>query len=302
VGKVDYGGVPEEKKEKNAKSKAFGARLFSTLVIWGCVIGVFVSANPIAVGSAIAVLSVLGLLEWRKLWKGVADDWCLWWMVLVGAGYAGCWVWSLASKDNQVFDAEWIAVMLVAMGSFGVRFRRPIDGNEAIVSVSVAVLGLTFLSLMFGGGLMRLTDMGETPREGQWLLLLVICATKFTDMGAYAVGSVIGKNKMIAHISPGKTWEGFVGALFVAQLGIWTVRWAGGEYLEWLPQGWVLALLGLVVALGAVAGDLAESLLKRSLAAKDSGQVLPGIGGVLDLLDSICFTAPLAWIFLKIVG
>ena len=69
-----------------------------------------------------------------------------------------------------------------------------------------------------------------------------------------------------------------------------------------VTSGWVLALLGLVVALGAVAGDLAESLLKRSLAAKDSGQVLPGIGGVLDLLDSICFTAPLAWIFLKIVG
>ena len=188
------------------------------------------------------------------------------------------------------------------MGSFGVRFRRPIDGNEAIVSVSVAVLGLTFLSLMFGGGLMRLTDMGETPREGQWLLLLVICATKFTDMGAYAVGSVIGKNKMIAHISPGKTWEGFIGALFVAQLGVWTVRWAGGEHLTWLPQGWILVLLGLVIALGAVAGDLAESLLKRSLAAKDSGQVLPGIGGVLDLLDSICFTAPLAWVFLRIVG
>lgn len=152
---------------------------------------------------------------------------------------------------------------------------------------------------------MRLANSGpETARQGQWFMLMVIAATKFTDMGAYAVGSLVGKTKMIAHISPGKTWEGFIGALFVSQAGIWIVRWAAtlGEKdeLAWLPQGWVLALLGLVIALGAVAGDLAESLLKRSLAAKDSGHVLPGIGGILDLIDSIAFTVPLAWIFLKL--
>ena len=291
-----------EEKEKETKSKVFGRRLLSTLIIWGLVIGVFVSANAIAVGVAIAVLAVLGLLEWRKLWKGQADDWCLWCMVLVGAGYLGWWVYSLSSQGHVAEDAEWVAILLVVMGSFGVRFRRPIEGSEAIVSVSVAVLGLIFLGLMFGGGLMRLASWTDVPREGQWLMLMVIAATKFTDMGAYAVGSLVGKTKMIAHISPGKTWEGFMGALLVSQAGIWLVRWAGGDYLAWLPQGWILALLGLIIALGAVAGDLAESLLKRSLAAKDSGQVLPGIGGVLDLIDSICFTGPLAWIFLKLVA
>ncbi|MBK1833372.1 phosphatidate cytidylyltransferase [Roseibacillus ishigakijimensis] len=275
----------------------------STLVIWAAVIAVFVSANAMAVGVAIALLAVLGLLEWRKLWKGHADDWCLWWMILVGAGYLGWWVYSLGSNEHVAEDAEWIAILLVVMGSFGVRFRRPIEGSEAIVSVSVAVLGLIFLGLMFGGGLMRLANSGpETARQGQWFMLMVIAATKFTDMGAYAVGSLVGKTKMIAHISPGKTWEGFLGALVVSQAGIWLVRWAGAEHLTWLPGGWVLALLGLVIALGAVAGDLAESLLKRSLAAKDSGHVLPGIGGVLDLIDSIAFTGPLAWFFLKLVS
>jgi phosphatidate cytidylyltransferase len=149
---------------------------------------------------------------------------------------------------------------------------------------------------------MRLADAGETPREGQWLMLMVICATKFTDMGAYAVGSLLGKNKMIAHISPGKTWEGFFGALLVSQLGIFLVKWIAGDYLDWLPSNWVLIVLGLVIALGAVAGDLAESLLKRSLAAKDSGHLLPGIGGILDLIDSICFTAPLAFVFLTLIA
>jgi phosphatidate cytidylyltransferase len=291
-----------DEKGKDTKSQVFGRRLLSTIVIWAVVIGVFVSANAIAVGVAIAVLAVLGLLEWRKLWKGQADDWCLWWMIFVGAGYLGWWVYSLSSNEYVAEDAEWMAILFVVMGSFGVRFRRPIEGNEAIVSVSVAVLGLVFLGLMFGGGLMRLANSGSTPREGQWFMLMVIAATKFTDMGAYAVGSLVGKTKMIAHISPGKTWEGFMGALVVSQAGIWLVRWAGGDQLDWLPQGWTLALLGLVIALGAVAGDLAESLLKRSLAAKDSGQVLPGIGGVLDLIDSIAFTGPLAWFFLKLVS
>ena len=292
-----------DEKEKDTKGKVFGRRLLSTLITWGLTIGVFVSGNAIVVGVAIAVMAVLGLLEWRKLWKGQADDWCLWWMVIVGAGYLGWWVYSLSNNDHVAEDAEWMAILFVVMGSFGVRFRRPIEGSEAIVSVSVAVLGLVFLGLMFGGGLMRLANSGpETARQGQWFMLMVIAATKFTDMGAYAVGSLVGKTKMIAHISPGKTWEGFMGALVVSQAGIWIVRWAGGEHLDWLPQGWFLALLGLVIALGAVAGDLAESLLKRSLAAKDSGQVLPGIGGVLDLIDSIAFTGPLAWIFLKLVA
>ncbi len=299
--RLDYGTVAEE-KGKETKSKVFGRRLISTLVVWALVIGVFVSQNAIAVGSAIAILAVLGLLEWRKLWKGKADDWCLWWMIIVGTGYLGWWVYSVGNNEHVAEDAEWVAILLVVMGSFGVRFRRPIEGSEAIISVSVSVLGLVFLGLMFGGGLMRLSNAGSVPREGQWLMLMVIAATKFTDMGAYAVGSLVGKTKMIAHISPGKTWEGFMGALLVSQVGIWLVHWAGGQYLDWLPQGWVLALLGLVIALGAVAGDLAESLLKRSLATKDSGQVLPGIGGVLDLIDSICFTGPLAWLFLKLVA
>ena len=107
---------------------------------------------------------------------------------------------------------------------------------------------------------------------------------------------------MIPHISPGKTWEGFFGALLVSQIAVWLVRWGAGEHLVWAPQGIWLVLLGLILAVGAVVGDLAESLLKRSLAAKDSGQVLPGIGGVLDLVDSICFTAPLAWVYLRFFG
>src|SRR5690606_1770266 len=104
--------------------------------------------------------------------------------------------------------------------------------------------------------------------------------------------SLIGRNKMIPHVSPGKTWEGFGGALVFAQLaacGLYALFPAGLALLG----GWShVVTLGFLLALLAVVGDLAESVVKRSLGVKDSGNMLPGIGGALDLIDSLCFTAP----------
>jgi phosphatidate cytidylyltransferase len=104
---------------------------------------------------------------------------------------------------------------------------------------------------------------------------------------------------MIPHVSPGKTWEGFGGALVFAQL-------AGCGLYALFPNqlailgGWPHVIgLGVILALLSVVGDLAESVLKRSLNAKDSGQMLPGIGGALDLIDSLCFTAPALYFYLK---
>ena len=118
-------------------------------------------------------------------------------------------------------------------------------------------------------------------------------------MGAYIVGSMIGRHKMIPHVSPGKTWEGFGGALLFSQLA------ACGLYLLFPEQLGIFHHWGHVVALGfilsilAIIGDLAESVVKRAIHAKDSGSMLPGIGGSLDLIDSICFTAPALYFYLK---
>ncbi|MDP0489661.1 MAG: phosphatidate cytidylyltransferase [Verrucomicrobiota bacterium JB023] len=292
--------MEESAKPASNKSKVFGARLLSTLVLWALVAGVFIWGNPYGVGAAIGLLGMLGLWEWRLLWKAERDDWCLLWMCLVGLGYTAWAVWWLGARGAVGPDGEWVAVLLVTMGAFCIRFRKAIEGREAIGSVLVSVFGLIYLGLMFSGSLMRLVAAGPEVRDGLWFLLVVLVGTKFTDMGAYLVGSLIGKHKMVPHISPGKTWEGFFGALLIGQGGVWGVKALAGPHLDWVPGGWLLALLGLILSLGAVAGDLAESLFKRSLAAKDSGRVLPGIGGVLDLVDSICFTGPLAWIFLKL--
>ena len=116
------------------------------------------------------------------------------------------------------------------------------------------------------------------------------------------IGTLIGKNKMIPHISPGKTWEGFI-------FGCLTFAVGGGclmfylfkdemPLLEWRA----VVILSFCLAVIAALGDLAESILKRSLAVKDSGNILPGIGGVLDLLDSVLFTAPVLFIYLTLLS
>ena len=134
--------------------------------------------------------------------------------------------------------------------------------------------------------------------EGKYYLLYFILVTKFSDTGAYAVGSLIGRHKMIPRISPGKTWEGFRRrdcVLDAASLVF--VHFLGGQMagMNWLHA----VILGIVLSVTAVIGDLIESLFKREAGVKDSGRFFPGIGGILDLLDSLLFNAPIMYLYLR---
>ena len=117
-------------------------------------------------------------------------------------------------------------------------------------------------------------------------------------MGAYVVGSLIGRHKMIPRISPGKTWEGFAGAIVVSTgASLAFVHFLGGHMAG--MNHYHAIVLGIILSSTAVIGDLIESLFKRECGAKDSGHVLPGIGGVLDLLDSLLFNAPIMYLYLR---
>ena len=125
-----------------------------------------------------------------------------------------------------------------------------------------------------------------------------IIVVKLGDIGAYSVGRLVGRHKITPLLSPSKTWEGAAGAFLFAIAGSWAVF----SYLvpivtSGLPHGpsWGWLPFGLLLAAVGMAGDLAESLLKRDAGSKDSSRWLPGLGGVLDILDSLLLTAPLAW-------
>jgi phosphatidate cytidylyltransferase len=139
---------------------------------------------------------------------------------------------------------------------------------------------------------------GNPVEAGKYFLLYFVLVTKFSDMGAYVVGSLIGRHKMIPRISPGKTWEGFGGALVVSTAAsLVFVRFLGERMAG---MNWIHAVvLGVLLSVTAVIGDLIESLFKREAGVKDSGHLFPGIGGILDLLDSLLFNAPIMYLYLR---
>jgi phosphatidate cytidylyltransferase len=119
-------------------------------------------------------------------------------------------------------------------------------------------------------------------------------------MGAYVTGSICGRHKLVPHISPHKSWEGLAGAVAFAVAGSFGLWWLIPTRLA-LFSATDVAVLGVLLGLAAVIGDLAESIVKRSTEAKDSSVLLPGIGGVLDLIDSVLFTAPILFFYMRLV-
>jgi phosphatidate cytidylyltransferase len=142
----------------------------------------------------------------------------------------------------------------------------------------------------------------DSQRDGRFFVLYLVLVTKFTDVGSYIFGMTAGKHKLIPRISPNKTWEGVWGGIFGAMLaslgGFYLMRSALSAHgMSWSDA----VCLGFLLGALAILGDLAESLVKRQANIKDSGKLLPGIGGALDLVDSLLFTAPVLYVYMRLV-
>ena len=131
---------------------------------------------------------------------------------------------------------------------------------------------------------------------GQWLLLLAIVIVVLADVGGYFVGTLAGRHKLAPLVSPGKTWEGFAGGLLLQSILICVLLWT----LPDIPTTSSLLILVIPVALYSVLGDLFESMVKRHSGVKDSSQLLPGHGGVLDRIDGIMAALPLFSLLLSL--
>ena len=131
---------------------------------------------------------------------------------------------------------------------------------------------------------------------GLWAILMFIFVVKCADIGAYTIGSMFGKHKFSPKISPGKTWEGMAGAIIFAM--IVAVLFAA---VFGIMKVWQAAIFGLCFAFIGQFGDLAESMIKRDAAQKDSADSVPGFGGVLDVIDSPLAAAPFAYLFFIII-
>jgi phosphatidate cytidylyltransferase len=205
-------------------------------------------------------------------------------------------------QEADWYDESW--GMLWVSIALGLAFllqavRR---GTEhAAINVATAI----FIIVYTGGlaGYLTRLRMEVGGYEGTALLVFSVSLVKANDIGAFFTGMAFGKHKLIPWLSPKKTWEGFFGGLVVTVI----LSVALGPLLPekvtsdmtsgLLAYPWGLLIFGLLMGVLSVAGDLAASLLKRDAAVKDSGELLPGMGGALDVLDSPLLAAPVAWFF-----
>ena len=133
--------------------------------------------------------------------------------------------------------------------------------------------------------------------DGLPLLLVLFISVWANDTFAYLWGISIGKRRLLEHISPKKSWEGFFGGLIITVAAAWLLS---GWFGLVSSSGWII--IALIIAVAGTYGDLTESMLKRSIGVKDSGSLLPGHGGLLDRFDSTLFAFPLVYLFVTLFG
>ena len=169
-------------------------------------------------------------------------------------------------------------------------FNYAADGQSSARAAN-GVFAVVYLGLL-PSFLLRLRWL---PDVGLWAVLATIFVPKVGDVGAYFTGRLVGRHKLAPTLSPKKTWEGFAGGL-VASAG--TAAGVGAAAPGLFPHGPAEAVgFGLAVGTAGVVGDLFESVLKRDAHVKDAARTLPGFGGVLDVIDSVLFAAPVAYLW-----
>jgi phosphatidate cytidylyltransferase len=274
----------------------------SSVALWAVVLALVLSGWQIGCWLVITFFGMLGQWEFylsqRAKGLRVYKKWGLFCGFLLFCNS----LWFLILRpEHQAFS--WVGVsLLIVLNIIGVLVRMVLSRAQLqtpIVTVALSVFGVIYVPYLFNY-VCRVAFWPGHSESTKYVLIYLLAVSKFADVGAFLVGSLVGKHKMCPHISPGKTWEGFVGGVLSSL--------AMSILLIWLAPGQVAGIgfkdaviLGLLLSVASTVGDLAESVVKRDAAIKDSGSTIPGIGGILDLIDSILFTAPVLYFYLYFV-
>lgn len=259
----------------------------------------------------LATALVLATGLWVLLRVARPPAFCIVALLVIGIASAECydmlrstgakpfkWIGVVAAVGVACSFVGWYEVQLpfVIGGAFTVALamlkRR--SAREMLDTSLHTVFPVLFVGLSFG----FLIGLRVTPgEEGSDLLLLLFLCVILADTAAYYGGRALGRHKMAPELSPKKTWEGAIAGIVASVLAALTGHlW----FYQRLPLGHALAL-GTVLGLAAIAGDLAESMVKRAAGVKDASRLLPGHGGVLDRTDSLIFSAPILYYYHRFV-
>ncbi|MDQ3116165.1 MAG: phosphatidate cytidylyltransferase [Verrucomicrobiota bacterium] len=279
-------------------------RFASTLVLWSVALLIIFSGYELGFFAIIGALGLIALWEFYGMLdhKGL-PNFKVTAMISGAAMLVGSFYYFSHYGPARSYDFEVAVLLFFLLTVFTRQMFDSLRDDEPLRTMAYTLFGLLYVLWLFNFITKIVYVTPRTPNgevTGQFYVFYCIAITKFSDMGAYLTGSVIGKHKMVPHISPKKTWEGFFGALafsLLASMGLFALMPGHLSVLNWTHS----VVLGLLLGFAAVIGDLAESIIKRSTGVKDSGNMLPGIGGALDLVDSLLFTAPLLFFYLRLV-
>lgn len=277
------------------KLKTFYARLFSTVVLLALLGGAVWWNSPAGYGVLICLLCNLTSVEWFRMLKdttacrklalvfGLLLPWLEFAKMLQAPLFP-----SLAADSSGLFLMLLVYVLAAFFVNLFCMDRRGRTGREALESMGLTLLAFVFPVWMFCFG------MKELDTNNLMLLLWVVLFTKMSDIWAYCCGVLVGRKFIQAPfspaVSPKKSWEGIIGSYIITLVaGYFLYEWIAGPVVKGGPF-FAYIIAGSILFVLSVTGDLAGSLIKRGLAVKDSGSLLPGIGGIFDLIDSPAFT------------
>jgi len=254
---------------------AFWSRILISLVLLPVILGI-VWLGSWWLFAAALIGGLIALHELYVMGRGLRP--------LVLGGYVGLILTLLGAEVGEI---SWMvggifATIVIAFVVFGFSDARP----SATAAISLTLLGVVWV----GGGLAAFILLRDIPEHGRLVVFTVLIAVFADDTAAYFVGRTIGRHKMAPTISPGKSWEGFVGGTIAAMAVAFFAMYDQGFLTDFEAVA-----LGAAIAVSSTLGDLFESAIKRDLGVKDSGRLLAGHGGVLDRIDSILWAGPAAF-------
>jgi len=205
--------------------------------------------------------------------------------------FIATFVYANGLTDGKIFLPYLLFIMLTMIAELYYKAPNPINNWAFTLFAQVYCAGSFSMLNFIGAEPGTLGIMSYTPL----FIMAIFIFVWLDDTGAYLVGSLIGKHKLFERISPKKSWEGFFGGLILALASSQAFAWFAPEInrMNWLG-------LAATVVLFGTWGDLIESLLKRTLGVKDSGNVLPGHGGMLDRFDSVMLAVPASYIYIEL--
>ena len=273
------------------KMKKLLVRALTGAVYVAVIVAVLVCCGSSGFSLLLSVFALLGMLEMLRMAKGTvglhASTATL--DILIGLSITSSVAFASSSPSTLWIIGAETAFLVMLRGVLQLYLH---DANP-VRDIALSALSIVYIAIPLAVAVFFRLFFGE------WYMLLVFVMIWLNDTGAFLVGSRFGKHRLFERLSPKKSWEGFWGGFAFCLISGW---------LAWMlfphafgGQCWEYLVLGAIVSVFSTWGDLFESMIKRAVGVKDSGNILPGHGGMLDRIDSLLFVAPAAAVFFFLV-